>query len=217
VGHSQGDSALCEGRVSTAIPVTVDVTRNETIMITLDNGGVFSTLAVVGVGDEFELTSDEGFQPDTIVEIFDGLELETVRIHTSCSQPLKVGDEFGSLKLVAFNKKRKTPEVIFHYNVANTGDRPQHDPVIVDDNGTKDDAGDDFSPEPVLDAEGYNAGDTNRNDQFDPQETWLFSRIVSLPATIDTSRTITYTAAATADNCKQTAGVEMRLVPAPSQ
>jgi hypothetical protein len=216
-GHRQGDSAACEGHVSVANPVTVDVTRNEAIMITLDNGGVFSTLAVVGIGEEFVITSDDGFQPDTIVEIFDGRELETVRLHTSCSRPLRVGDEFGSLELVAFNGKRKTPEAIFRYKVGNNGDRPLPDPVIVDDNGTKEDTNDDFSPSPELDAEGYNVGDTNRNDRLDPQESWLFSQIVRLPEVTDTPRTITYTATAAADNCKQTDGVEVQIRANPSQ
>ena len=44
------------------------------------------------------------------------------KIHTSCSQPLKVGDVFGSLELVGFNGQTAGNEVIYTYNLSNKGD-----------------------------------------------------------------------------------------------
>ena len=45
-----------------------------------------------------------------------------------------------------------------------------------DDNGTPGDLGDDFDATPVL-LGGFNIGDANQNNKFDPGETWEFEKL----------------------------------------
>ncbi|MCO6459234.1 MAG: hypothetical protein J5I93_28325 [Pirellulaceae bacterium] len=63
--------------------------------------------------------------------------------------------------------------VVWTYEVRNTGNAPLAGVLVLDNNGTPDDPGDDFFPPPVL-AGGFNVGDTNMNDLLDTTETWLF-------------------------------------------
>ena len=46
---------------------------------------------------------------------------QLLKIHTSCSAPLAVGDVFGSLELVQFNGLSAGAEVTYSYEVTNTG------------------------------------------------------------------------------------------------
>jgi len=70
-----------------------------------DSGGVN-----VAVGDSFDIDAatagENKLKANTFVQIFDnGNLLQVVEFHTSCSQPLVIGDVFGSLELLEF-----TPE-----------------------------------------------------------------------------------------------------------
>jgi hypothetical protein len=64
------------------------VTRNSTFTIDAANAGATRLNA------------------DTYVFIYSqsGVLLQTIKFHTSCSQPLNQDDQFGSLKLVGFNQ-----------------------------------------------------------------------------------------------------------------
>ena len=61
----------------------------------VDRGGTFT----------IRPTSDLRLGPQSTIELTNpgGAGMETNFIHTSCSQPLQVGDVFGSLTLVAFS------------------------------------------------------------------------------------------------------------------
>ena len=60
---------------------------------------------VVELNDEFEIDAvnagEDGLKSSTYVTIFNmnGDVLQTANFHTSCSQPLRLGDQFGSLSL----------------------------------------------------------------------------------------------------------------------
>lgn len=78
----------------------------------------------VAEGGEFTITfGGSTFKADSYVEIVaaNGVT-ELNKIHTSCSQPLKVGDVFGSLELGAFNGQTAGNEVIYTYILTNNGD-----------------------------------------------------------------------------------------------
>ncbi len=70
----------------------------------------------------FEVSADK-FKSSSYIEIVDGSGVtELNEFHTSCSQPLAVGDVFGSLTLVAINGIDGGVDVTYQYVVTNNGD-----------------------------------------------------------------------------------------------
>ena len=58
------------------------------------------------VDDEVTITTTDKFEANTKLEVQQGgTALQELEIHTSCSQPLVVGDQFGSLILEEFVPK----------------------------------------------------------------------------------------------------------------
>ena len=64
--------------------------------------------------------------------------------------------------------------VTWTYDVTNPGNEPLKNVVVTDDNGTPSNPADDFNPKPILDAGGFNVGDTNKNGLLDPGEDWKY-------------------------------------------
>ena len=58
---------------------------------------------------------------------------ELLTINTCCSQPLEVGDVFGSLTLVAFNGQTGGSLVTYRYTVSNNGSTPLNNVFLTDD------------------------------------------------------------------------------------
>ena len=60
----------------------------------------------INAGDLVTITAESGktkLESNTKLEIMQGgTLLQELEIHTSCSQPLNIGDQFGSLVLVGF-------------------------------------------------------------------------------------------------------------------
>jgi uncharacterized repeat protein (TIGR01451 family) len=71
----------------------------------------------VSVGDLLTITADKSLGSETQLQIGG----QTLTFHTSCSQPLAVGDSFGSLQLVAFNGQTAGVEVTYRYIARNSG------------------------------------------------------------------------------------------------
>lgn len=131
---------------------------------------------------------------ETYVRIYTaqgGTLLSTVRFHTSCSQPLQLGNQFGSIKIVGFLSdtggtatldessdddfgddadEPTGPEfalgdtVVWTYVVTNPGQAPLTNIVVTDDKE---------SPAPILDG-GFNVGDVDHNNILEPGEEWLY-------------------------------------------
>jgi len=166
----------------------------------------------VGLGETFAIDAaaagDSKLKAETHVYIFadshSSLPLQTIRFHTSCSQPLFLGDQFGGITLVSFldedgqgagiggnggasgighDADEPTGPAIpvgeralFTYVVTNTGWAELDGVAVLDDNETPDNTGDDFAPDPVLASDGlYNIGDTDRDGQLDAGEAWLYT------------------------------------------
>jgi hypothetical protein len=106
--NEQGDKADCiDGEAVITEPVTVIVYDKKEDNVLLEQN--------LNVGDIFTLSPSEEkskFDSETIVRIFSGEEqVQSLNIHTSCSRPLNIGDQFGSLVLHSFlpdeNKGKK--------------------------------------------------------------------------------------------------------------
>jgi len=69
----------------------------------------------VNLGETFDIDAanagEKHLKADTYVHISDASGiLQTVKFHTSCSQPLSIGDQFGSLLLVGFIAEGEAPK-----------------------------------------------------------------------------------------------------------
>lgn len=108
--------AVCSGVVNDSIAVTVvagDKKMKELYTV---------VPMVVAKGGEFTISTSR-ISSDSNIAITNYGGTENNLIHTSCSQPLKVGDVFGSLTLVAFNGQRAANnEVTYTYEITNYGD-----------------------------------------------------------------------------------------------
>jgi len=101
-------------------------------VVTVANSNGYSvTPTSVAPGDQFTVSSSN-FDSNSIFSLSNGGGTEALEIHTSCSQPLAVGDVFGSLTVVAINGDTGGTEVTYFYEVANTGD-PLTNVSIADD------------------------------------------------------------------------------------
>ena len=118
--NDQGDKDKCSDAR------TPDPSRPVEIVYTGKDPAKFEvtpTSVMVGQEGTVEATGRDEFHSETQLEIRqDGRLIQSHTIHTSCSQPLEAGDQFGSLELVAFNgQDARGVEVIYGYQVTNNG------------------------------------------------------------------------------------------------
>ena len=102
------DKTSCTGRIDPALPVTV----------TASAGGPPVPSSVVQPGGTFTINRAAA---DTTFTLTNLGGTETDKIHTSCSQPLAVGDVYFSLTLVAEDGVGTGKDVKYSYKVTNTG------------------------------------------------------------------------------------------------
>jgi hypothetical protein len=98
--NDQGDKATCSGDPAGSGPVKVVYTGGKSEHFVVTPSGelieVFDSVLI-------ERTDGNRFEANTKLEIRQGDDvLQELEIHTSCSQPLNVGDQFGSLILRQF-------------------------------------------------------------------------------------------------------------------
>jgi len=162
----------------------------------------------VALDDEFVLDVDNAasldhFTADTYIYIMDtGANLlQTVQYHTSCKEPIKLGDVVGGIEIHGFFGTNgigaELPDevdgygadaddpadaveanigdtVVWTYVVTNIDQAPLSDITIINDNGTGGNEADDFSPAPIMDGD-YNTGDTDTDGLLDAGEQWLYA------------------------------------------
>ncbi len=142
----------------------------------------------VTVGSDFIATGN--FSSNTYIYIYDsqgGPLLQEVQYHTSCSAPIILGAQALSATLVGYDGQNgglitipdpvfvdannpPGPDAIigtkvdFLYEVTNIGDTPLANIVVTDDKLTP----------TAVEENGFNIGDTNKNNLLDIDEKWLF-------------------------------------------
>ncbi len=96
------------------------------------DSNVYADESGVEAGDVVEATAanagrDE-FDSEVTIDILDagGNVLQHLRMHTSCSQPLRLGDRFGALEIAGFvNDEQGTvlsgAEILYQYEITNNG------------------------------------------------------------------------------------------------
>jgi cysteine-rich repeat protein len=110
--------AVCTGSVDTAASISI-IAGSEGL------GKLYTVVPTsIAPGEEFSITSDgKRLSSSSQIDIANSGGTESNLFHASCSQPLAVGDVFGSLTLVGFNGQRDTSnEVTYTYEVTNSGD-----------------------------------------------------------------------------------------------
>jgi len=114
--HSQGlDKVTCSGDPGSADPVWIIACDKKNIADLGNDKTKIWFAGPVNLNDTFDIdAAAEGqskLKAETVVFIFDidGNLLQSVRFHTSCSQPLNVGNQFGSLLLVEFVAEGEIP------------------------------------------------------------------------------------------------------------
>ena len=143
---------------------------------------------LVDVGDDFTVNagSKGKFDSETTIQIFDdqgGPLLQTLTYHTSCSQPIQLGDAIGSVTVTGFTGKDGSatlpvaadfvdadqapgPEALvgsqveFRYEVTNTGEAALGNVEVTDDRLTNTE---------------FVSGDDNSNSLLDIGERWIYS------------------------------------------
>ena len=212
-----GDNNVNHSQDSSKVNISGDAAQEPMVRILAsdkddpdDDGARVWFDGIVALDNTFALDATNGGRDEltsaTFVYVYDlnGNLLQSIEFHTSCSQPLILGNEFGSVRLVAFQDKdgdgaslptttgfgddadvptgpfaQVGDTIIWTYEVTNQGDTLLADIMVVDDNGTLDDASDDFAATPV-EVDGFNVGDVDGDLLLDLDETWLFT--ASAPA-----------------------------------
>lgn len=111
--NSQGSKAVCtDGATAASGPVEIIYTGKDAgTKIAITPGSGATTGEVINVGDSIVLTSSrtgkdgsaKGLHANSKFDIKQGgVIIQQLEIHTSCSVPLNVGDQFGSLQVTGF-------------------------------------------------------------------------------------------------------------------
>lgn len=124
-----------------------DAAANESvrILVTNKNGTrVWADVADVPLGGiVLAAAANAGkgkLDSETKVRIFDaaGEPLQDLRFHTSCSQPLELGNQFGAIQIVGMETTKGSSgslgaEVKYTYTITNNGTSPLTNVTVVDD------------------------------------------------------------------------------------
>jgi hypothetical protein len=87
--------------------------------ISSDSSDLILSTGNLSIGDE--LTVSGKFGSTSLFSLVTATGTQALNIHTSCSAPLEVGDEFGGLRLVEMNGQRGGVEVNYIYTLSNNG------------------------------------------------------------------------------------------------
>ena len=139
--NPQGGKALCEGDAGLTEPVRIlAVSKKDSNRVFLDTG-VPASVSISDVVDVAAANAGRSeLDSEMKVTVFDagGNLIQTLNIHTSCSQPLDLGDRFGSLEVFGMDTTgggsvALTTEVEYTYEITNTGVGTVSNVTVIDD------------------------------------------------------------------------------------
>ena len=137
--NNSQDNSSCSGGISGNGPFSVT-----------EATGAMVSPNFISIGDLVTFSDDDKLNSN--IEIHLNVDQEVIEMHTSCSQPLVIGERFGSLELVSYTDK----------NGLNCGDIPPPPPpptgcaeLLVDFDGDCNDGPDSFSPTVTADCIGH--------------------------------------------------------------
>jgi len=119
--NQQNGKLDCSGDPAGAEPVQIIVTKDASKIT------VSPATETITVGDLVTLTADKEFKADTVFDIRQGGgTLQSLKIHTSCSKTLAVGDIFGAMQVVTLDSTKGGLQslgrtVDYAYEITNTG------------------------------------------------------------------------------------------------
>jgi hypothetical protein len=133
--NTQYGTVECAGDAGANEPVRITVSENsdgsghvflDTITTTVDLGEVIdATAANAGTND---------FDSNVYIRIRDGggATLQLLKIHTSCSKPLAIGDRFGAIQVVGLDNMSMGDFVTYSYKVTNPNAGTATDINVID-------------------------------------------------------------------------------------
>jgi hypothetical protein len=121
--NDQGGKADCSG--------TVDGMEMTSIAVNTGDGYAVSPVAVDPDGLFTITRGGQDFKSNTDIDLSNTGGTQLNDVHTSCSAPLAVGDEFGAITLVGINGQTGGVDVTYQYVVTNNGD-PLTDVTVTD-------------------------------------------------------------------------------------
>ncbi|MFC1532529.1 hypothetical protein ACFL7M_04060 [Thermodesulfobacteriota bacterium] len=113
-------------------PVRIVITKDATELT------VFPDNESIMIGDEITIVANNELRADTQFDIVQGgVVLQSLKIHTSCSKPLSLGNRFGSVQVVAMDLKdgdylSSGADVEYTYVIKNTGRVDVQNITVVD-------------------------------------------------------------------------------------
>jgi hypothetical protein len=131
ISNLQGGKATCSvtGAFNPALPAFVQAAGSSSL-----SSDVYTVVPTTVNPDGSVTVTFNGstFKADSYFRLSQSNNRVDLKIHTSCSQPLAVGDKFGPLTLVGFNGATGGSQVLYGYELKNLGD-PVTVASIVDD------------------------------------------------------------------------------------
>ncbi len=118
VSNAQDGKGSCSGVADPGDPVSVTITKDAgTVSATPDSGiGVFNLTTLSQAGDQLESSTE--------FDVTGAGGTQSIAIHTSCSQPLNLGDRFGSFVVFGMDRTDDGPIALggvveYQYKVTN--------------------------------------------------------------------------------------------------
>ncbi len=117
----QNGKVTCGGDAALNEPIGIVIKKDADIV------KVSPSTQSINIGDHFTISAGDKLEANTYFDIVqNGVVLQSLAIHTSCSQPIAVGDRFGSVQIVSMDLVDGShlgygTEVEYTYVVKNVG------------------------------------------------------------------------------------------------
>ncbi|MCP4003584.1 MAG: hypothetical protein GY725_05260 [bacterium] len=131
--NDQSGAYTCVGDAGTAEPVRIIVSEGGSTYL---DTGLPATQELGDISDALASAAGESkFPTNTDIRIYNsvGTEIEMLRIHTSCSKSLAIGDRFGAIQIVGFDDVNFGDTVEYTYNVTNPNGEDVVNVAVTDD------------------------------------------------------------------------------------